>query len=260
MKTNTAASKRNEDQQFTGSLADKAVKIKKWEEQQKDRTHIKCNGKILDNVFKFKYLGSIKTEDAYCSTDIRARIGMAKQRMTELNNIWRDENININLKLRLLRCLVWTVMVYGSEGWTLRKQDETRLESAEMWMYRRLLRVKWQDKRTNDSILKELNVQRQILNEVKKRKMTYFGHTCRNKKCTLMKECIQGSLEGLRKRGRPRTSYLENIKAWTNINKAADIYNTVERRQDWRDEVRKATRAANAKGQMGNQAAPGDAD
>ena len=221
---------------------------------------IKIGEEEIDRVKQFKYLGSIKTEDAYCSTDIRARIGMAKQRMTELNNIWRDENININLKLRLLRCLVWTVMVYGSEGWTLRKQDETRLESAEMWMYRRLLRVKWQDKRTNDSILKELNVQRQILNEVKKRKMTYFGHTCRNKKCTLMKECIQGSLEGLRKRGRPRTSYLENIKAWTNINKAADIYNTVERRQDWRDEVRKATRAANAKGQMGNQAAPGDAD
>ena len=160
---------------------------------------IKIGEDEIDRVKQFKYLGSIKTEDAYCSTDIRARIGMAKQRMTELNNIWRDENININLKLRLLRCLVWTVMVYGSEGWTLRKQDETRLESAEMWMYRRLLRVKWQDKRTNDSILKELNVQRQILNEVKKRKMTYFGHTCRNKKCTLMKECIQGSLEGLRK-------------------------------------------------------------
>ena len=81
---------------------------------------------------------------------------MAKNSMVQLNNIWKDHGIPINLKIKLLKCLVWPIMLYGCEAWTMRKEDERRVEAAELWFYRRLLRVKWTDKRTNESILDEL--------------------------------------------------------------------------------------------------------
>ena len=110
----------------------------------------------LENVKDFKYLGSTKTEDWSCTKDIKVRIGMAKQRMVQLNNIWKDHGIKRDLKVKLLKCLVWPVMLYGCEAWTHRKADDKKIEAAEMWFYRRLLRVTWTDRRTNFSILEEL--------------------------------------------------------------------------------------------------------
>ena len=89
-------------------------------------------GETIECVDHFKYLGSIKTDSADCSKDVNARIGMAKKRVLELNNIWKDTNIRKELKIKLMKCLVWTVMTYGAEGWTLRKRDEKKINSAEM--------------------------------------------------------------------------------------------------------------------------------
>ena len=79
-------------------------------------------------------------------------------------------------------------MTYGAEGWTLRQQYIQKIDTAEMWLYRRLLRVKRDDKRTNDSILKELEVNRDLFSIVKTRKLSFFGHAVRStrKKCTLL--------------------------------------------------------------------------
>ena len=101
------------------------------------------------NVNNFKYLGSFKEHDGNCTKDIKTRIGMAKNKMVHLNNIWKDHGIETNLKLQLLKCLIWPVMLYGCEAWTKKKADSKRIEAAEMWFYRRLLRVKWTEKRTN---------------------------------------------------------------------------------------------------------------
>ena len=107
--------------------------------------------------------------------------------MVELSTIWNDKNISQKLKLKLVKCLVWTVITYGAEGWTLRQEDIKKIESAEMWLYRRLLRIKWDDYRTNQSILDELNVNRKLVSIVIKRKLSFFGYTTRHTKCTLMK-------------------------------------------------------------------------
>ena len=71
---------------------------------------------------------------------------MAKQKMLQLNNIWKDRGIPIELKMSLLKCLVWPVIMYGCEAWTLKKEEEDRLNAAEMWFYRRLLRINAQTK------------------------------------------------------------------------------------------------------------------
>ena len=94
-------------------------------------------------------------------------------------------------------------MLYGSDTWTFRKRDEERIEAAEIWFYRRLLRVQWTDKRTNESILEELSETRQVLKEINKRKLKYIGHANRNTKTQLMKTVLQGKLEAKRKAEKP---------------------------------------------------------
>ena len=207
-------------------------------------TPIAIGQEELEEVTNFKYLGSIKSKDADCTTDINARIVMAKKRMISLSNIWKDKNIKTTLKMKIMKCLVWTTMTYGAEGWTLRKTNVKKIQSAEMWFYRRLLRTSWKERRTDLSILQELNTERELVKLILRKKMTFFGHICRSKKCSLMKEAIQGKVEGKRKRGRPRISYLGNIKEWTGRN-SPEIFNMIDRRQDWRSEVQRAVRAAN---------------
>ena len=111
---------------------------------------------------------------------------MAKQKTVQLNNIWKDRGIPKILKVKLIKTLIWPVMLYGSEAWTLRKAERDKIEAAEMWFYRRLLRVKWTDKRTNNSILEELSVKRQLSNEIDKRRLRYVGHVNRCKDTYLM--------------------------------------------------------------------------
>ena len=112
--------------------------------------------------------------------DARSRIGMAKKRMLDLVPIWKDRGINKDLKMKLVRSLVWTVVTYGAEGWTLTKADEQRIEFVELWIYRRMLRVSWTEHRTDEGILTELNTTRQLLGFVVRRKLSFFGHTIRD--------------------------------------------------------------------------------
>ena len=107
---------------------------------------------------------------------MRARIALAKQKNLQLTNIWKDRGIPKSSKVKLLRILIWPVLLYGAEAWTLRKAKKEQIESAEMWFYRHILRVKWTEKRTNRSILEELSVQRQLLKEINKRRRR-VGHT-----------------------------------------------------------------------------------
>jgi len=105
------------------------------------------------------------------------------------------------------------VLLYGSEALTLRTLERNKINTAGMYFYRRLLRVKWSERKTNPSILDKLSVQRQILAETDKRKLSYVCHSNRNTQTNLMKAVIQGKVEGRRKkRGRPPTSsYIANI-------------------------------------------------
>ena len=94
------------------------------------------------------------------------------------------------------------------EGWTLKAKQIKKIQSAEMRFYRRMLRVSWREKRTDESKLKELGTKRELVNFIKKRKLSFIGHACRSK-CSLMKDIMQGEVEGKRGRGRPRLQYID---------------------------------------------------
>ena len=167
---------------------------------------------------------------------------MAKKKMVQLNNIWKDRNIPNYLKISLLKCLIWPVVMYGCEAWTLKKPEEDRLQAAEMWFYRRLLSVTWKDKRTNESVLDELSVSRGLLLEINKRRMRYIGHAIRNPRTDLMATILQGRVEGRRNRGRPPTTLMNNITASSGLS-LSDVVHRSRDRQDWRAVVA-STRAA----------------
>ena len=88
---------------------------------------IQIDKATLENVADFKYLGSVKTNDGTCTKDIKIRIGMAKNKMLQLKNIWKDHSIPPLLKQKLLKCLIWPVMLYGCEAWTQEKEDNKRI-------------------------------------------------------------------------------------------------------------------------------------
>ena len=199
---------------------------------------IDIDGETIAKVNSFKYLGTIKTSTGSCSEDIKARIGRAKKatitrNWTQFGKIEEFEK-SLSLKMKLAKALIWPIITYGAEGWTLKKDDERRLEAAEMWCYRRLLRISWTEKKTNKSILDELQTKRELLAQIIKRKMAFFGHACRNNKCNLVKTCILGMMPGKRRRGRPRMQYIDNIKKWTRTSPKENVRLT-EDRTAWRE-------------------------
>ena len=121
-----------------------------------------------------------------------------------------------------------------------KKTDNSKIEACEMWFYRRLLRVKWTDKRTNESILNQLGVTRKLIQIINQRKLRYIGHAARNQKTDLMKVAYQGKIDAKRRRGRPTTTLLDNIKEASGL----DIYRIAwesEDRDSWRELVMSAT-------------------
>ena len=98
-----------------------------------------------------------------------------------------------------------------------RKNKETRLDAFEMTGLRKILWVSWAAKKTNEWVLKKAGVKRELLDTVKARKLAYYGHTIRKRGSCLEKEIMQGTMPGARRRGRPRTAWMDNIKTWTGL-------------------------------------------
>ena len=114
-----------------------------------------------------------------------------------------------------MKALVWPVALYGCESWTLRKNEETRLDAFEMKGLRKILQGSWTAKKTNEWVLNKAGVKRELIDTVKARKLAYYGHTMRKQGSCLEKEIMQGTMSGVRRRGRPRTAWMDNIKTWT---------------------------------------------
>ena len=108
-----------------------------------DDITIRVNNDTVDKVKQFKYIGSLTSTDGDCSKDANARIAMAKRRMCELTTLWKVRSIPVALKMRLVKTLVWTVLSYGAEAWTVKVRDEGKITSMEMWLWRRMLRNRW---------------------------------------------------------------------------------------------------------------------
>jgi len=182
--------------------------------KENETLNITCHGTVLEQVDKFKYLGSIIDKSATCSTEIRARLGAARSALRSLTTIWKDRTLSKQIKIKLLKTLVWPVALYGCESWTLKASDIDKLKAFEMTCYRRMLRISWKDHRTNESLLEEIGTDREIVACVKKQKLQYFGHMIRAQ--NLCTHIFEGRLHGTRSRGRPRRRWGDDITDWIN--------------------------------------------
>ena len=206
---------------------------------------ISIDGETLERVENFTYLGSSKAQNGDCKPDIVRRIAQGKTKMIALKNIWKDKDLSTNLKIKIMKTLVWTTMTYGAEGWTLKTEEKRRVQAAEIWCYRRLLNITWKDKKPNSEILKELEKERELYGIIVKRKLTYFGHMSRNTNSSITKIIVQGKVEGKRGRGRPKISYMDNVRLWTGMSTQSVFKATLDR-ESWRNKCWESSRAANA--------------
>ena len=140
-----------------------------------------------------------------------------------------------SLKVRLLRSTAFAIASYGSESWTMKLADKKRIDSFEMWCYRRILRISWTERKTNTWVLEKLRAKKSLRADIITRKLSYFGHITRHQ--CLQKNIMQGMVEGKRKRGRPPASWLDDIKQITGKT-IADATRAAADRRRWRFIIR----------------------
>src|SRR6218665_606561 len=151
---------------------------------------IRINEETLEQADTFMYLGLAITRDSDCATEIRIRLAKGYAVATDLERIWKSHDIKVTTKMELLRTLVWPVAIYGCEGWTMRKDEERRIEAFEMKCLRMIMQITWTEKPTNKWVLEKAGVERKLLGIVKEREMKYFGHIMRKKESCLEKEIM----------------------------------------------------------------------
>ena len=161
---------------------------------------------------------------------------MAKTRFQEMRKVLTNMDVNMKLRLRLLKCFIWSVLLYGCEAWTLDMKLRRRLEAVEMWFLRRMLRVPWTARLTNERVMEMAGVRRALLGAVRARQLKFLGHILRHE--CLEKEVLLGKIEGRRARGRQRikfaSSLLEDIPGQTTM---AGLVRTAHDRERWRSMV-----------------------
>ena len=150
------------------------------------------------------------TADARCTTEIKARIGIAKTAFRKMNNLLTNSRISMETRKRAVKTYVWSTLLYGCETWTVSREMEKRLEAMEMWCWRRMLRVSWTERRTNVNILEAIESGRELMAVLRKRQMGFLGHVMRAS--GLENLAMTGRISGSRGRGRPRKKYLDRMK------------------------------------------------
>ena len=130
---------------------------------------IYIDGRKVEAVSKFKYLGAWITDDGRCEVDIKVRIAMAKEAFNKRKELL-TRRMRLNLKKRIIKTLIWSVLLYGAESWSLRKKDVKKLEAFEMWIWRRIEKISWKDHISNKEVLKRVKERRSLIETIIKRK------------------------------------------------------------------------------------------
>ena len=164
----------------------------------------------METVTDFIFLGSKITADGDCSHEIKSRLLLGRKVMNNLDSIVKSRDVALPTKFRLVKAMVFPVVMYGCESWTVKKAEHRRIDALELWCWRRLLRVPWTARRSNQSILKELSPGCSSEGLILKLKLQYFGHLMRRVD-SLEKTLMLGKIEGGRRRGRQRMRWLDGI-------------------------------------------------
>ncbi|XDA85923.1 hypothetical protein R6Z07F_015680 [Ovis aries] len=173
-------------------------------------TSWQIDGETVKTVTDFILRGSKITADGDCSHEIKRHLLLGRKVMTNLDSILESRDITLPTKVRLVKSMVFPVVMYGCERWTVKKAEHQRIDAFELWCWRRLLRVPWTVRRSNQSILKEISPGCSLEGMMLKLKLQYFGHLI-GRVDSLEKTLMLGGIGGRRKRGRQRMRWLDGI-------------------------------------------------
>ena len=172
-------------------------------------TSWQVDGETMETVTEFVFLGSKITAEGDCSHEIKRHLLLGRKAMTNLDNILKSRDITLPTKVHLIKAVVFPVVMYGCESWTIKKTECWRTDVFELWCWRRLLRVPWTARRCNQSILKGISPEYSLEWLMLKLKLQYFGHLIRRLD-SLEKILILGKIEGRRRR-RQQMRWLDGI-------------------------------------------------
>ncbi|CAH2208083.1 jg4661 [Pararge aegeria aegeria] len=158
--------------------------------------------------------------------------------MSQLYRTWKDRNISIKTKVRLVRALIFHIFTYAAETWTIKAADRQRIDAFEMWCWRRMLQIPWTAHRTNVSILRQLKITRRLSTTCLKRILEYFGHIARRDGDNLEKIVVTGKVEGKRPRGRSQIRWSDQIRTALDT-KVHTALNVAQSRVKWHKIVQK---------------------
>ena len=163
-------------------------------------TSLEIDGESVETVSDFIFLGSKITADSDCSHEIKRHLLLGRKVMTNLDSIFKSTDITLSTKVCPVKVMVFPVVTYGCESWTTKKAEHRRIDAFELWCWRRLLRVPWTARRSNQSILKEISPGISLEGMMLKLKLQCFAHLM-GRPDSLEKTLMLGKIEGRRRRG-----------------------------------------------------------
>ena len=156
------------------------------------------------------FLGSRITVDGDYSPEIKRCLLLERKAMTNLDSILKNRDVTLPTKVRLVKAMIFPVVMYGCESWTIKKAERRRIDAFELWCWRRLFRIPWTARRSNQSILKEISPEYSLEGLMLKLKLQYFDHLMPRTN-SLEKILMLGKTEGRRRRGRQRMRWLDGL-------------------------------------------------
>ena len=184
-------------------------------------TSRQIHGETMETVTDFIFLGSKITANSDCSYEIKRHLLLGRKAMiNKLDSVLKSRDITLPTKIRLVKAMVFLVVMYGCESWTIKKAERRRIDAFELRFWRRFLRVLWTARRSNQSILKEIDPEYSLEGLMLKLKLQYFGHlmlrTDSSEKTLMLRK-----IEGRRRRGPQRTRWLDGMTDLMEIGRAS---------------------------------------